>query len=80
MFLSPFGCTQLIRAAEVTPSTFFNFLHKLFTGAFMFATDLFRACEIPKSEIAFIRFKSYEGTSSTGGWAPWWRISGYLCR
>ena len=36
------------------------------TGAFMFATDLFRACEIPKSEIAFIRFKSYEGTSSTG--------------
>lgn len=35
-------------------------------GAFMFAADLFRACNLPESEITFIRFKSYEGTSSTG--------------
>ena len=35
-------------------------------GAFVFAADLFRACDLPKAEIAFIRFKSYEGTSSTG--------------
>ena len=35
-------------------------------GAFMFAADLMRACDIPQAEIAFIRFKSYEGTSSTG--------------
>ena len=35
-------------------------------GAFVFAADLFRLCQFPKSEIAFIRFKSYEGTSSTG--------------
>ena len=36
------------------------------TGAFVFAADLFRACDIHNAEIAFIRFKSYEGTSSTG--------------
>lgn len=35
-------------------------------GAFIFAADLFRACDIPEAEITFIRFKSYEGTSSTG--------------
>lgn len=35
-------------------------------GAFMFAADLFRAINIPKSEITFIRYKSYEGTHSTG--------------
>lgn len=35
-------------------------------GAAIFAADLFRACEIAGSEISFIRFKSYEGTSSTG--------------
>ena len=35
-------------------------------GAFMFAADLFRACELAHAEITFIRFKSYEGTSSTG--------------
>lgn len=35
-------------------------------GAFMFAADLFRACDLPHAEITFIRFKSYEGTSSTG--------------
>ena len=35
-------------------------------GAFIFAADLFRACDIPGAEITFIRFKSYEGTSSTG--------------
>ena len=35
-------------------------------GAFVFAADLFRACDLPHAEITFIRFKSYEGTSSTG--------------
>ncbi|MBQ4368037.1 MAG: hypoxanthine phosphoribosyltransferase [Muribaculaceae bacterium] len=35
-------------------------------GAFIFAADLFRACNLPDAEITFIRFKSYEGTSSTG--------------
>lgn len=35
-------------------------------GAFIFAADLFRECGIVNAEIAFIRFKSYEGTSSTG--------------
>lgn len=35
-------------------------------GAFVFAADLFRACNINESEIAFIRYKSYEGMSSTG--------------
>ena len=35
-------------------------------GAFVFAADLFRACRMPESEITFMRYKSYEGTSSTG--------------
>lgn len=35
-------------------------------GAFPFASDLFRAAEGIDGEIAFIRLKSYEGTSSTG--------------
>ena len=35
-------------------------------GAFVFAADLFRACNIKGSEIAFIRYKSYEGMSTTG--------------
>lgn len=35
-------------------------------GAFPFASDLFRASEGIDAEIAFIRLKSYEGTSSTG--------------
>lgn len=35
-------------------------------GAYVFAADLFRACNLPEAEITFIRFKSYEGTSSTG--------------
>ncbi len=34
-------------------------------GAFIFAADLFREIDIP-SEISFIRYKSYDGTSSTG--------------
>lgn len=36
------------------------------TGAFIFAADLYRQCNLPESEIAFVRFKSYEGTQSTG--------------
>ena len=35
------------------------------TGAAPFAVDLFRSLDID-AEIAFIRFKSYEGTASTG--------------
>ena len=35
-------------------------------GAFIFAADLFREVNLPHSEITFVRFKSYEGTSSTG--------------
>ena len=35
-------------------------------GSFIFAADLFRACNLHDAEIAFIRFKSYEGMSSTG--------------
>ncbi len=35
-------------------------------GAFIFAADLFRAVNLEHSEIAFIRFKSYVGTSTTG--------------
>jgi hypoxanthine phosphoribosyltransferase len=35
-------------------------------GAFMFAADLYRVIDMPKSEIAFIRYKSYSGTKSTG--------------
>lgn len=34
-------------------------------GAFIFAADLFRSVEF-ESEISFIRYKSYEGMSSTG--------------
>lgn len=35
-------------------------------GAFMFASDFYRAIDMPESEIAFIRYKSYSGTESTG--------------
>lgn len=35
-------------------------------GAFIFAADLFRACDLPDAEIDFIRYKSYQGTQSTG--------------
>lgn len=35
-------------------------------GAFPFAADLFRACEGIDAELTFVRFKSYEGTGSTG--------------
>ena len=35
-------------------------------GSFIFAADLFRACELTDAEITFIRFKSYEGTTTTG--------------
>lgn len=36
------------------------------TGAFVFASDLIRATGLNESKITFIRYKSYEGTSSTG--------------
>lgn len=35
-------------------------------GAFIFAADLFRSCAIHQAEITFMRFKSYEGTGTTG--------------
>ena len=35
-------------------------------GSFIFAADLFRACGLHDAEITFIRFKSYDGMSSTG--------------
>ena len=35
-------------------------------GAAPFAIDLFRACEDIDAELTFMRFKSYEGTGSTG--------------
>ncbi len=35
-------------------------------GSFIFAADLFRACNLHDAEISFIRFKSYEGMQSTG--------------
>lgn len=36
------------------------------TGAFIFASDLIRAVGITDSSVAFVRYASYEGTSSTG--------------
>ena len=35
-------------------------------GAFIFAADLFREIGINDAQIAFVRYASYEGTSSTG--------------
>lgn len=36
------------------------------TGSFVFAADLFRACDLQDAEITFVRLKSYEGMESTG--------------
>lgn len=36
------------------------------TGAFVFASDLLRESGLNNSQISFIRYKSYEGTSTTG--------------
>lgn len=36
------------------------------TGAFVFAADLVRATGLNEAPISFIRYKSYEGTSTTG--------------
>lgn len=47
----------------VTDSPIFMCILK---GAFVFASDFFRAINMPSSEIAFIRYKSYIGTLSTG--------------
>lgn len=35
-------------------------------GAFLFASDIFRAVEGMEAEITFIRLKSYDGTATTG--------------
>lgn len=52
-----------IKADLTTPNPLFVCV---LNGAFIFAADLFRALELPEAEITFIRFKSYEGTASTG--------------
>lgn len=36
------------------------------TGAFMFAADLLRHIGINESQVVFVRYASYEGTSTTG--------------
>ena len=38
----------------------------MLNGSFIFAADLFRACDMHDAEITFIRFKSYQGMASTG--------------
>lgn len=35
-------------------------------GSFIFAADLFRACDLHDAEMTFIRYKSYKGMESTG--------------
>lgn len=35
-------------------------------GAFVFASDLYREVNLPESVITFMRYKSYDGTSTTG--------------
>ena len=35
-------------------------------GSIILAADLFRACDLRDAEMTFIRFKSYDGMSSTG--------------
>ncbi len=35
-------------------------------GSFIFSADLFRACDLHDAEITFARFKSYQGTQTTG--------------
>lgn len=38
----------------------------ILNGAFIFAADLFRECGLNSSSISFLRYKSYNGLSSTG--------------
>lgn len=52
-----------IRDSLTTPNPL---LVCVLNGAFVFAADLLRALDMPQAEITFIRFKSYEGTSSSG--------------
>lgn len=54
---------QEVRRDCVTKSPLFICV---LNGAFMFSADFYREVDMPESEITFIRFKSYEGTSSTG--------------
>ena len=39
-------------------------------GSFIFAADLFRACDLHDADITFVRYKSYVGTESTGEVKP----------
>lgn len=60
------------RTAEIAAEIENDCRHKnplllcVLTGAFPFATELFMQLENIDAEIAFIRLKSYEGTSTTG--------------
>lgn len=62
--------TQVQRVADEIRRDFKESEPPLFicvlNGAFVFAADLFRACRMPESEITFMRYKSYEGTCSSG--------------
>ncbi|MGN0211897.1 MAG: hypoxanthine phosphoribosyltransferase [Muribaculaceae bacterium] len=62
--------TQVQRVADEIRRDFEESEPPLFicvlNGAFVFAADLFRACRMPESEITFMRYKSYEGTCSSG--------------
>ena len=53
---------EITRDYEGTTPIFLCILN----GAFIFASDLFRACKLHDAEIAFIRYKSYLGMESTG--------------
>ena len=53
--------SEINRDLEGTNPLFLSVLN----GAFMFAADLMRMVTIP-SEISFVKYASYEGTSSTG--------------
>ena len=54
--------TEIRRVCKTSNPLFLCVLN----GAFMFAADLVRNVDLPSAEITFIRFKSYEGTTSTG--------------
>lgn len=61
---------QVTRVAEEIKADLDGDSNPLFlcvlNGAFVFAADLFRACELPQSQITFMRFKSYDGMASSG--------------
>lgn len=68
-YLSEAKIAQLVEAAAQRINADYAGKDPIFlcvlNGAFMYASDLFKRITLP-SEIAFVRLKSYEGTSSTG--------------